>query len=68
MNHEAKINGKDGCACGAVRLPCMELGQWVDCANCARGPRWEPDQDAWRCPVDGRIEPSQGCSGMGIED
>ena len=52
--------------CETINLPKMELGQWVNCGSCGRGATWEVSQQAWRCPLDGRIESQQGCSGKGI--
>ena len=54
------------CACEEIRLPQIPLAQWVDCAHCGRRPTWDSFQEAWRCPLDGRVEPAQGCSGSGI--
>lgn len=67
MNQKANRNQHQSCCqCQAIRLPRMGLAQWVDCGQCGRHPSWDSYEQAWRCPLDNRVEPNQGCSGSGI--
>lgn len=67
MNQETKQNlNRNCCRYQDIRLPRMGLAQWTDCGQCGRHPSWDAYEKGWRCPLDGRVEPKQGCSGSGI--
>ena len=50
-------------AAGTLHVPRMALAQFVYCWQCTKRGPYDSYEQQHRCGLDGRIEPSGGCSG-----
>lgn len=47
----------------ALHIPPLALAQFVYCWQCDNRGKYDAYEEQYRCGLDGRIEPSGGCSG-----